>query len=92
VASLRTHAAEVMDICDRAVKLTESSPGSWDSRDSRGLARALTGDTSGAIEDFQFFIDHTSDVEVKRQRQKWIDELLAGRAPFTPDLLKSLLR
>ena len=31
-----------------------------DYRDSRGLARALTGDSKGAIEDFRFFAEKSS--------------------------------
>jgi tetratricopeptide (TPR) repeat protein len=86
----RRHAADVMEICERAVKLAEQlKPGSWNSRDSRGVARALTGDTNGAIEDFQFYIDHTTDGEKKLERQEWVNALGAGKKP--DEVLKSLL-
>jgi len=86
----RRHAAEVMEVCERAVRLAEQlKPGSWNSRDSRGVARALTGDTNGAIEDFQFYIDHTTDGEKKLQRQEWVNALRAGKKP--DEVLKSLL-
>jgi tetratricopeptide (TPR) repeat protein len=89
-ASLRGHAAEVIDICERAVKgAAQLQPGSWNSRDSRGVARALTNDTNGAIEDFQFYVDHTTDKEKKLQRQQWIDALRDGKRP--DEVLKSVL-
>jgi regulator of sirC expression with transglutaminase-like and TPR domain len=79
-----------MEVCERAVRLAEQlKPGSWNSRDSRGVARALTGDTNGAIEDFQFYIDHTTDGEKKLQRQEWVNALRAGKKP--DEVLKSLL-
>ena len=91
-ASVQGHAADVMDVCEQAVALAkELKPGSWNSRDSRGLARALTGNTAGAIEDFQFFIDHTPRVDLKLQRQRWVAALHAGQNPFTPEELNSLL-
>ena len=59
-------------------------------RDSRGLARALTGDYAGAIADFEAFVAWTSDDEDRLQRQGWIDALRVGENPFTPDLLRKL--
>jgi|CXWL01.1.fsa_nt_gi tetratricopeptide (TPR) repeat protein len=59
-------------------------------RDTRGLARALTGDTPGAIEDFQAFIDSGHRPELKAQRQQWVDALRKGQQPFTPQLLEKL--
>jgi hypothetical protein len=58
------------------------------------LARALTGDYAGAIEDFQFFIDNEKreafTPSMFQQRQQWIVELQAGRNPLTPELLEEL--
>jgi hypothetical protein len=51
--SLRGYAAEVMTACDLAV---ERDPDSGWYRDSRGVARALTGDYPGAISDFEAYI------------------------------------
>jgi len=82
------YAAEVMNACEQAVAL---APEDGDIRDSRGLARVLTGDIEGAIEDFQAFVDWTDDEEAKSQRQRWIEALRAGgENPFTPELLEEL--
>jgi tetratricopeptide (TPR) repeat protein len=81
------HAAEVMNACEQAVA---TDPEHGGIQDSRGLARALTGDTEGAIEDFQAFILWTDNEEMKSQRQRWIDALNAGGNPFTPEVLEKL--
>jgi tetratricopeptide (TPR) repeat protein len=86
--SLNNQAAQVLDACEQAVRL---APNHSNIRDSRGLARALTGDIPGAIEDFQAFVDGLpSDDALAQQRQRWINELKAGRNPFTPEELESL--
>ncbi|WP_026098035.1 WD40 domain-containing protein [Kamptonema formosum] len=87
--SLHRHAAEVMYACEKAVAL---APENGDIRDSRGIARALTGNTQGAIEDFQAFIKSTEDVEAKLQRQGWVDALEAGKNPFTDEEIERLLK
>ena len=76
-----------MFACEKAVAL---SPKDGDIIDSRGLARALTGDIEGAIADFQVFVEWTSNKERKAQRQEWIKALQAGENPFTDELLKEL--
>ncbi|MEI2583494.1 nSTAND1 domain-containing NTPase, partial [Scytonema sp. PRP1] len=86
--SLRRHAADVMFACEKAVRL---APNDGEIRDSRGFARALTGNTQGAIEDFEAFIAQTDDKERKSQRQRWVKDLRAGKNPFTDAELKSLL-
>ncbi|NEP29834.1 MAG: hypothetical protein F6K49_51030 [Moorea sp. SIO3I6] len=86
--SLHGYAAKVMDACEKAVAKEPEHVGILD---SRGLARALTGDTAGAISDFQAFVDSTSHDEWKAKRQKWIDELRAGKNPFTEEVLEGLL-
>ncbi|HLO28594.1 MAG TPA: AAA family ATPase [Anaerolineales bacterium] len=85
--SLQGHAGEVLPYCEQAVAL---APQDGDVRDSRGLARALTGDYPGAVADFQFFIDHSNSSDTDL-RQQWIAELKAGRNPLTPDVLETLL-
>jgi tetratricopeptide (TPR) repeat protein len=86
--SLHGYAADVMFACEKAVTL---APKDRMIRDSRGLARALTGDTKGAIEDFQAFM-RSSDItsEQKSQRQGWVNALSAGKNPFTEEELKKL--
>ncbi len=85
--SLWGHAAEVMAACEQAVAL---APDHGDIRDSRGLARALTGDVAGAIDDFEAFVAWTGNDRSRAQRQGWIDALRAGQNPFTPELLERL--
>jgi regulator of sirC expression with transglutaminase-like and TPR domain len=78
-----------MEACEQAVAFDPEDGGI---RDSRGLARALTGAIEEAIEDFQAFVDWTDDEEKKVQRQRWIDGLRAGKNPFTPEVLEKLRR
>jgi hypothetical protein len=85
--SLNGYAAEILEYCERAVDLAPADPAI---RDSRGLARALTGDDAGAIEDFQFFVDHYDDETLIEQRQQWILDLKAGNNPITPEVLEEL--
>ncbi|NJO42469.1 MAG: ribosome assembly protein 4, partial [Cyanobacteria bacterium RU_5_0] len=90
--SLYGYAAEVLDACEKAVALNPSDEGI---RDSRGLARALTGKAPGAIEDFRVFIQSTDNADDKSQRQRWIDALAQWLAdpnqayPFTYEALEA---
>jgi len=81
-------AKTVISACDTAVAL---APGNVRARDSRGLARALTGDTAGAIADFQASIEATKWAEGNKQRQGWIDALKKGENPFTKKEIDNLL-
>ena len=81
-------AKTAISVCDTAVAL---APGNVNVRDSRGVARALTGDRAGAIADFQAFIEGTDSAEGKKQRQGWIDKLKKGENPFTEEELAKLL-
>jgi tetratricopeptide (TPR) repeat protein len=85
--SLWGDARDVMSACEQAVKL---APEDFGIRDSRGLARALTGNIDGAIADFQAFVDLTPNMEKKSRRQHWIDTLRTGKNPFTPEELEAL--
>jgi len=87
--ALHGGAKTVISACDRAVAL---APGNGDVRDSRGVAGALTGNTAGAIEDFQAFIEGTDSAQAKKRRQGWIDALKKGENPFTEKELAKLLR
>ncbi len=80
-----------MNKCEWAVKL---APNSGMIRDSRGLARALTGNYDGAIEDFRFAIESWKGTgEYERYgvlREAWISELEADRNPFDEATLQQL--
>jgi len=89
--SLWNQGEEVLEICELAVQLDETNGGI---RDSRGLARALSGDLHGAIEDFSYFIDwysqydpESSDIALRRE---WIQALEAGINPFDAATLEAL--
>ena len=87
--SLNNSASLVLDACEKAVAKA-SADDKENFQDSRGMARALTGNIKGAIEDFQAFISWTDDDEQKAQRQGWIESLRAGKNPFTPEVLEEL--
>ena len=83
-----------MNACRQAVKL---DPENREIRDSRGLARALTGDTKGAIEDFSFYVkelkkekkSEANELRIK-QRTQWIAALKAGKNPFDAETLNAI--
>lgn len=83
-------ADSVFTACENAVHL---APEDANARDSRGLARALTGNRKGAIEDFEFFVAH-ADPGRKRgeiaQRRDWVNALKAGKNPFDAGTLGKL--
>jgi tetratricopeptide (TPR) repeat protein len=85
--SLEGYAAEVLHACEQAVVL---APENGRSRDLRGLARALTDNITGAIEDFQAFVEWTYDEEDKALVKGWIEALREGENPFTDEVLKEL--
>ncbi|NEO05953.1 WD40 repeat domain-containing protein [Moorena sp. SIO3I8] len=85
--SLYNQADKVMFACEKAVEL---APDEGYIQDSRGLARALTGNIKGAIEDFEVFITWTDNQKMKAQRQGWVDALKKGENPFTTEVLESL--
>jgi tetratricopeptide (TPR) repeat protein len=85
------YAGDVLEICERAVTLAPTNGGI---RDSRGVARALTGDIEGAIEDFIYFVawgeaEGIDSVSIER-REAWIRDLREGIDPFTPEMLDIL--
>jgi hypothetical protein len=84
--SLWGQAAEVMAACDQAVAL-EPDKSPW--RISRGLARALTGNRTGALEDWQV-CKSPQDTALCSHVQRWSTALQAGENPFTPEELTRL--
>ena len=88
--SLWGYAAKVMEACGNAVRL---DPEAGENRDSRGVARALTGDFTGAMADFQYYVDWAPRNEAQEyvpERQSWIEALEAGRNPFDAQTLEAL--
>lgn len=90
--SLYGFAETVLPACDHALEIM---PGATYIADSRGLARALTGDTEGAIADFQTYLDWTQvygyyDL-LGAKREAWIASLRAGENPFDEATLQALL-
>jgi WD40 repeat protein len=86
-------ASSVMSACERAVAL---APEDGNARDSRGLARALTGDIAGAINDFKYYIlwargsNGFGNVAVSvPRREAWIKDLERGLNPITADVLQA---
>lgn len=72
----------VFAACENAVHL---EPDDWAARDSRGLARALTGDRAGAAEDFRFAADHADGPDrmaFAAQRRAWAEKLAGGANPI----------
>jgi len=89
--SLYGYASEVMYVCEFGVAMAPEDGGI---RDSRGLARALTGDVDGAIQDFQFFVewvggDSGRQAQVDRRRG-WIAYLKIDVNPFDAQTLEEL--
>lgn len=86
--SLYQKARDIIFACEQAVAL---APDSGPNRDSRGVARALTGDFKGAIEDFEAaYVDPIFEARKPRLRQ-WVAILRKGKNPFTQEELKKLL-
>ncbi len=88
--SIYGYADKVLDACDKAVELASDEKQSQ-YLDSRGLARALTGDSNGAIDDFRAYInDKNNSEQLRAKRQKWIKSLENGENPFTKEVLEKL--
>jgi WD40 repeat protein len=85
--SIYGYEEDVLEYCEQAVALAPTEAAFID---SRGLARALTGDYSGAVADFQYFVDNYDDPELVNQRREWIEALKAGKDPFTTEVLEML--
>jgi hypothetical protein len=77
----------VLSACEHAVKLV---PSDGRIRDSRGLARALTGDYRGAVDDFRYFVQWSAQTDERDKREAWIRELESGGNPFNAATLSRL--
>ncbi len=91
--SLSGYAAEVLKVCEQGVKLAGRDRKAGNS-DSRGIARAITGDYAGAIEDFNMFIAWSKEngqyEEYGAKRKAWVTALEAGQNPFDTETLEVL--
>ena len=88
--SLVGAASEALSACERGVAVSGGSI-AIAIGDSRGVARALTGDFSGAIDDFNAFVNGDPEHRLANTRRTWIAELEAGRNPFTEATIMQLL-
>jgi WD40 repeat protein len=89
--SLDQFARLVLPACDQAVAI---DPYNGRYRDSRGLARALTGNRRGAIADFKFYVDWATEEQINKslikERQTFFQKLTAGQNPFDAKTLQKL--
>ena len=91
--SLDQFATEVLPACKHAVEL---EPGNGLYRDRCALARTLLGDYQGAIAAFTYFVTWATGNSLYTnrpyiaERNRWIQELKAGRNPFDTRTLKAL--
>lgn len=89
--ALAERAAEVPTACDMAVSL---APDNGMFRNSRAVARALTGDLDAAAEDFGHYLRWAADAgqaanEI-RQRRGWLEALQGGEQPIDSMVLRGL--
>ncbi len=85
-ATLVGQASRAITFCEAAVRQNANR---YD-LDSRGLARALTGNVSGAIADFQLYADSSSTTPAGALRQQWIEELKRGGQLHIADVRQRL--
>ncbi len=81
----------VLPLCERAVEQQPEDPAHLD---TRGVARALTGDLAGALADLRVARKRAGDswsAEEKAKRDGWIASLIEGVNPFAGDGLSRLL-
>ncbi len=89
--SIYRQAKDVLFACEQAVQLASDEASQVSYLDSRGLARALTGNTQGAIKDFQAYVNSRKfGEEDKNQVKQWLELLKKGENPFTDEALEDL--
>ena len=89
---LNGEATKALSDCKKAVKLAAKDAHLlWQSRETRCIARAITGDIKGAIDDLKAVIDSDElDEEDEDLREEWLQSLEEGDNPFTPEALGEL--
>ena len=88
---IRDFADDVWSACVQAVTLDKDAFGHVD---SRGVAYALKGDVSNALADFREYVARGKALRSKEmigRRERWIQELAAGRNPFAPKIRDAVL-
>ncbi|MCT7992672.1 pentapeptide repeat-containing protein [Laspinema olomoucense] len=92
-------ATDALDAGEKAVSL---EPDNIDYQESRGLAKALSGDIDGALTDFQAVLESSSLPSYssrfnhlylairKPQWHRWVEALKTDENPFTPEELEAL--
>ena len=64
-------------------------------RDSRGIARAMTGNLEGVISDLKVYVEWAPKNKRPQKRidrrKKWIEQLKKGENPFSPENRDTLL-
>ncbi len=99
VGVLHNQAIEILFASEKATHLEPNNPVF---RDTRGLVKALTGDTQGAIEDFETVVEKIGNNAVigcayrfmsfgdVYLRRNWLETLRLGQNPFTPKTFEKL--
>ena len=95
--ALRGAIGDVFEVCEDLPDSAEASDPSVLAmrRDVRGLARALSGNKDGAIEDFEVFVASGYDSYQVEQRREWVQRLRADEpvsAIFDEATLEALLQ
>ena len=96
-SSLYGFAEQVVDdACEQTIALADEENLPF-YRDSRGLARALSGDVDGAIEDFEAFVAAAEELgvdDLRALRESWVERLIAGDDPsdiFDAETIETLI-
>ena len=91
--AINSFSEKLLKICDQAVSTAQQEDRAI-VRDSRGVARALSGDLPGALEDFNAFLSAEAGNEQYKalipKRRHWIEQLESGKNPITDSVLNKL--
>ena len=95
-ASLDGYAKSVTPVCLSAYENAQNQEFEYLEmiQDTLGVNYALTGETEKAIECFEVFVDFTKEIGLYAsygmERESWINNLKAGKDPFTAETLQAL--
>jgi hypothetical protein len=82
-------ASDFLYSCDQAVAANPSLP---ELRDTRAVARAMTGNFAGAIEDLEIFVKSDKAGALAPRRLRWLEALRKSENPFTSEEIEQLRR